>query len=195
MHNIEERLLSGIGGNPFSRAPLEEITFSPRRFASQFIPMNVDAEAHFAEHGDLKHALEIMTPGFQRDADKWSREKQAKFIENSLSGFRTTLQIFGLASDTTYSNSIPLHSKVLDGLQRSTAWVDFIEKKFTVFDGLDFDDIKGMSLLNHVRCHLQCFVFNTEREACAYYIDMNRGFTHSEADIARAERYMANLPK
>ena len=69
------------------------------------------------------------------------------------------------------------------------------ENKFTVFDGLNFDDIKGMSLLNHVRCHLQCFVFNTEREACAYYIDMNRGFTHSEADIARAERYMANLPK
>ena len=195
MHNVEDRLLSGIEGNPFSRAPLEEITFSPRRFASQFISMNVDAEAHFAGHGDLKHALEIMTPGFQRDADKWSREKQAKFIENSLSGFRTTLQIFGLASDTTYSNSMPLHSKVLDGLQRSTAWVDFTENKFTVFDGLNFDDIKGMSLLNHVRCHLQCFVFNTEREACAYYIDMNRGFTHSEADIARAERYMANLPK
>lgn len=149
MHNIEDRLLSGIGGNPFSRAPLEEITFSPRRFASEFIAMNVDAEAHFAEHGDLKAALQIMVPGFQRDADKWSKEKQVKFIENSLSGLRSTLQIFGLASDTTYSNSIPLHSKVLDGLQRSTAWVDFIENKFTVFDGLNFDDIKGMSLMNY----------------------------------------------
>lgn len=195
MHNVEDRLLSGIEGNPFSRAPLEEITFSPRRFASEFIAMNVDAEAHFAEHGDLKAALQIMVPGFQRDADKWSKEKQVKFIENSLSGLRSTLQIFGLASDTTYSNSIPLHSKVLDGLQRSTAWVDFIENRFTVFEDLNFDDIKGMSLLNHVRCHLQCFVFNTEREACAYYIDINRGFTHSEADIARAERYMESLPK
>lgn len=195
MHNVEDRLLSGIEENPFSRAPLEEITFSPRRFASQFLAMNVDAEAHFAEHGDLKAALQIMVPGFQRDADKWSKEKQVKFIENSLSGLRTTLQIFGLANDTTYSNSIPLYSKVLDGLQRSTAWVDFIENKFTVFDGLNFDDIKGMSLLNHVRCHLQCFVFNTEREACVYYIDINRGFTHSEADIARAERYMESLAK
>ncbi len=127
-------------------------------------------------------------PGFQRENDKWSREQQVSFVENCILGFRPDLLLYTLGSLS--------ESKILDGLQRITAIADFIEGRFKVFDGeFSFQELSDSRIICRTAMlgNLKVYTFNTELEAVNFYIKINKGITHSNEDILRAEDYLASI--
>jgi hypothetical protein len=131
----------------------------------------------------LSHGI----PLFQRDNDKWTLEQKIKFIENVILGFRTTIMLF----TTKYIREKQSYSRcwILDGLQRVTAVTEFIEGKFKVFnDTVDyamFESLNKMCLFG-----IQIYTFEDDIEAASFYIQMNKGITHSEQDILRAVNFI-----
>lgn len=131
-------------------------------------------------------------PPFQRKNDKWTQKMQVGFIENILKGFKTTLMFYEIAPDDLHA--VRTNCMVLDGLQRLTAIHDFITGKLTVF-GYTYDElIKHRSMrMNLITIKLADYTFSSEIEAVKFYIDINEGVTHSEADINRAKVYLQEL--
>lgn len=141
-----------------------------------FVKSNSD-KLNEANFGDL--VVREMVPAFQRDNDKWALDRQISFVENVILGLKPTIQLYALESVNSYQQCL-----ILDGLQRTTAIKSFISGYFTVFDGLTFQDC----INNHINplIRLEIFKFKTHQEACQFYIDINKGITHSDADIQRA---------
>ena len=123
--------------------------------------------------------LSNITPEFQRSNDKWSKSMQKRFIENLLMGAKTELLLFKMSEFED--------SKIIDGLQRTTAIIDFINGDIKPFD-YSFDELK-----EHLRSFpshnlvIKIYTFDTWEEVGRFYIDMNENITHSSDDIKKAK--------
>lgn len=127
-------------------------------------------------------------PAFQRDNDKWTMEMKIKFVENCLLGYKGEIFLYSY-------NDIKTGCKILDGLQRTTALLDFQEGKFKVFGDIAYDDISVLSIMNMTSYFitLRVFQFKDEIETVRFYISMNENITHSSEDIDRAKQYLNKL--
>lgn len=127
-------------------------------------------------------------PGFQRDNNKWTLEMQIKYVENTLLGFKDEIYLYSY-------NEMKTGCKILDGLQRTTALLDFQEGKFKVFNDIKYDDISNNIIMNMTSytTTLRVFQFKNEIEAVEFYIQMNENITHSSEDINKAKKYLQNL--
>lgn len=107
-------------------------------------------------------------------------------------GYKPTIQLYTL--EETFKNKSYQECQILDGLQRTTSMLEFINNEFTVFNGLSYEEYQknnlGMTLLS-----LEIFKFKTHEEACKFYIDINKGITHSEEDINRAYDFLNKTNK
>ncbi len=125
-------------------------------------------------------------PAFQRDNDKWDLQRQINFVENVVSGYKPTIQLYTLSEEGCMARSY-----ILDGLQRITALFSFINGDFNIFDGqVSFADLVEYKLSRQI-INLEVFTFGSHAEAAQFYIDINRGITHSDADIERAVNFIA----
>ncbi|MGR5367117.1 hypothetical protein [Photobacterium damselae] len=148
------------------------------------------------ESGDVIDPVELvamMTPVFQRSNSKWDVGMQRRFVENVLCGAKTTLHLFEIKGDDHRGGNFN-NCGILDGLQRSTALADFQSGKFDVFDGISWEGLmqsKGI----FPRCKLQVSIyqFPTVKEAVLFYIEMNKGITHSPEDLESAYKYLESL--
>lgn len=124
-----------------------------------------------------------LTPQFQRDNKKWDQEKQIGFIENLLCGCATTIQLYCVNdSDVEFDNAM-----ILDGLQRLTAIASFLEGEFPVFDDIWWKDIKHSSIMKlKMSLSVHIYQFDSHLSACRFYIQFNKGVTHSESDLKTA---------
>lgn len=142
------------------------------------------------EFSDLKTApnsydlFDTAIPVFQRDNDKWDLQRKINFVENVVMGFKPVIQLYTtkeLHDKQSYSRCW-----ILDGLQRTTALTDFIDGKFKIFGGQvtlqDLIDAKAMRSVIGV----QIFTFASHVEAAEFYVQINKGITHSDEDIQRA---------
>ena len=123
--------------------------------------------------------LTKVTPQFQRSNDKWSKGMQKRFIENLLMGAKTELLLFKMAEFED--------SKIIDGLQRTTAIIDFLNGDIKPF-GYQFDELKEYlrQFPNH-NLVIKIYTFDTWEEVGRFYIDMNENITHSSEDIQKAK--------
>lgn len=179
---------AALARNPFSQSPSDNWTFGPSRLSSELLELNLAAEQHFSAHGSLSEAMAKMVPAFQRDNDKWPLWRSQCFVENVLAGMRSKILLYGTRDDAVFDR--PVHTLILDGLQRLTSWVRFIEGDLSVYNGMTFDDINTGTYMKPARLEVALYLFDSHKEACDFYIQMNRGITHSEADIARAEQFL-----
>ena len=155
-----------------------------RRFDSKFTKDNMKS-LNEGQFGD--HITQDMVPEFQRDNDKWDRSRQISFIENVVMGLRSKIQLYVLNED--YRKCGYQKCKIIDGLQRTTAIKDFAQGKFKIFgDSISFNDVCSERLGGMMT--IEIFHFETEKEACQFYIDVNKGITHSDADIQRAVDFL-----
>lgn len=142
---------------------------------------------------DIKFVKEIITdaiPDFQRGNDKWTDERQSSFIWNMLRGNRSGMLII-------YTLKKDLSKKfVLDGYQRITAMLRFLfDQDF--FVKTPYGDFNSNMLREQFRGHIPCQAvisvmrldFDSHVDACDHYIDINKGISHSDADIQRAIDY------
>lgn len=68
-----------------------------------------------------KEWAERVTPDFQRANNKWNKAMKTRFVENLLSGVKVELMFFRLSSQDD--------AQIIDGLQRTTAILDFFNGK------------------------------------------------------------------
>lgn len=128
-------------------------------------------------------------PVFQRDNDKWSQKMQASFINNVISGFKTHISLFNI--DTCKRGGGMVGCQILDGLQRITAIVDFMEGRFKVF-GHTYLELKEMGVIRNMRggmYGIRVYSFDNMNQAIDFYVSMNENITHSPEDIQKALKF------
>jgi hypothetical protein len=143
--------------------------------------------------------FEDMVPVWQRSNEEWDRGMQVKFVENVLLGFRdSALSLYTLNPDSFRQ------CRILDGLQRSTALLSFMNDDFSVFDEWAIKNghprLFYSTLMDKTRfigdskvVRLRIYRFSSEFEAIDFYCETNENITHCEHDIAKARNYQAAL--
>lgn len=122
--------------------------------------------------------LEKITPGFQRDNDKWTVAMKTKFIENILKGASTELFFFKMNEKDD--------AAVIDGLQRTTAIVEFFNGKIKPF-GKSIKEIEPYLEAFNTKVKIRIYLFKEWEEVGKFYVDMNENITHSKNDIKKAK--------
>lgn len=126
-----------------------------------------------------------LNPDFQR-GHVWTREQEIAYIEFLLRGGRTGRDLY--FNKPSWNNPVPDGAYddfvCVDGLQRITAILGFLDNEFPVFDSYyrEFED--RMSIMNTVRVHVNDL--KTKKDVLTWYIEMNAGGTpHSKEEIDR----------
>lgn len=136
-----------------------------------------------------------LNPEFQR-GHVWTLKQQKRFIEFCMMSGTSALNVYfnhpGWMSDWDkhkgYRDFV-----CVDGLQRITAVLAFLDNKVPVFGGnynSDFDRIgRSVCVLNVNIASLQ-----SEEEVLEWYLSINAGGTvHSEKDLTKVRMMLANL--
>ena len=129
---------------------------------------------------DINHQewLQRITPPFQRANNKWTKKMKVKFIENLLNGAKTELLFYRFNENED--------ALILDGLQRTTAIVDFFAGKVKPF-GFTHKQLEEHLRAFQTNITIKIYTFDKIEEVGKFYIDMNENITHSKADIQKAK--------
>jgi len=188
---IEEKIRKIVKESAFSKQGYE-ITLFLEDFQRQMLDYS---SVYDKENETLDSILEKCVPEFQRKNDKWTLDMQSKYVENILKGCSSKIQMFCLEKD--YKRLSYNSCKIIDGLQRTTAIIEFFKDNVKVFDGLTYSEIKENfpNFLRRIgmKLTLEIFVFDTLKDAVKFYIDMNENITHSKEDIQKAKEYLHTL--
>ncbi len=124
-----------------------------------------------------------MNPDFQR-GHVWTREQEVKYVEFVLRGGHTALDFY--FNHPHWMGSFEGTMVCVDGLQRITAILRFLNDEFPVFDGVFASEIEG--LMRTMRYHFRIHVNSLENrdDVLRWYIEFNSGGTpHSREEIER----------
>lgn len=128
---------------------------------------------------DFDKFLLNMTPQFQRANNKWNKKMKIKFIENICKGVKTEILLFQFKEEDD--------AQIIDGLQRTTALLDFFQNKIKIFGEFYYKDLKNDLNKFNTNIHIKRYLFKTWEEVGRFYIDINENITHSKADIQKAK--------
>jgi hypothetical protein len=132
-------------------------------------------------------------PDYQR-GHVWTESQQILFIESLIQGYLPssllTLQFNCPHWENFHYQSpdLPREAQCLDGLQRYTAMVAFVEGRIKAF-GLTVDEFSGTRYsVNDYTFTVTIQDFKTKKEVLGYYLRLNAGGTQHTADeIKRVE--------
>lgn len=146
-----------------------------------------------------ENVLLELNPEFQR-GHVWNLDKQIAFIENLLRGIdiNKTIRFNDLTMRPHDDADEILKNKIIciDGLQRLTAIIDFVDGKYKVFNNqLSYDDILNhpdkasmRRIFNSALLQFEFLQITSYKEVLEYYIDLNfGGVAHTPADIQIAK--------
>ena len=128
-----------------------------------------------------------LNPDFQR-GNVWTETQQIRYVEYLLRGGKAARTI--LFNQPGWMSSFKGPFVCVDGLQRITACMKFVNDKLPVFEGYYFHDFEdkiptGIGLIMYIN-NLQ-----TRKEVLQWYIELNSGGTvHTDAEIARVEELL-----
>ncbi|AUR84317.1 protein of unknown function DUF262 [Vibrio phage 1.054.O._10N.261.52.A1] len=133
--------------------------------------------------------IKSITPEFQRNNDKWSKERKIKFVENVLSGYPSEITLF------TVGNDLMDDCGILDGQQRLTAIQDWFDGRFPIYGDIYYSQMSHIRRVPFIDCRLSLVIhnFKSTKEAVRFYIDINEGITHSNEDIEKAKNYLESI--
>ncbi|KAB7891350.1 hypothetical protein [Poseidonibacter ostreae] len=101
------------------------------------------------------------------------------YVENIIMGVKSEILLFRMKEDTD--------AQIIDGLQRITALIDFINGKIKAF-GFSYNELKeSLSKVDSYNMKVRIYTFKTWEDVGKFYIDMNENITHSKADIKKAK--------
>lgn len=148
-----------------------------------------------------------LNPTFQR-GHVWTVEQQIAFIESLLTnrlGEQGRTITFNKTCVFNSSNTDNIDEEIfgkylcMDGLQRLTAIMDFINGKFTVFHNNPLNQeftyeflLKNNIINSSIYClRFQFFALPTYQSVLEYYLDFNNGGTvHSKEEIQRVQKLL-----
>ena len=131
-----------------------------------------------------------LNPDFQR-GHVWTEEQQIAYVEFFLKGGKSGRDFYFNLNDDEYV--------CVDGLQRTTALMRFVNNEIKVFgqyfDEFDFDKFlveyqaRAEFAINIYRNNL-----SSKKEILEWYVDMNSGGTpHSKEEIERIQKMIVEL--
>lgn len=167
------------------------VTIAFHRFVSALsLHVDYDLNREFKDNKkeedsiDFEAFLEKITPPFQRDNNKWTKKMQVKFVENLMMGAKTEILLFQMEEETD--------SQIIDGLQRTTAILDFYKGKIKPF-GYSYEELKPyLNKFANYSLMIRVYTFEAWEEVGKFYIDMNENITHSSQDIQKAKDWFLN---
>lgn len=134
-----------------------------------------------------------LNPKFQR-GHVWTEQQQISYIEFVLRGGKPARTIYfnkpswgGVSPSTQYDEFV-----CVDGLQRVTAVLKFINNEIKVF-GSCYKEFKD-HLPSNAELLFNVNNLQTEKEVLRWYVDMNAGGTpHSNDEIERVKRMIQEI--
>lgn len=144
-----------------------------------------------------------LNPIFQR-GNVWTLEQQIAFVENFLRRPQAVNKniyfndgyVFNKLEKNQENDWLAGKRVCLDGLQRITALLDFIDGKFTCFDGqVTWEKIQNSpnqrSIIGECYLDFHDLTLKTNQEVADFYIDFNAGGTpHSKEEIERVRNLL-----
>jgi hypothetical protein len=121
----------------------------------------------------------------------WNENQQILFIEYLLKGGKTQPIMF---NHTEWMSDRMSKGKMVcvDGLQRSTAIINFIEDKIKIFGGYLFSEIDNLN--SSLDLEISVNNLKTEKEVLKWYIELNSGGTpHTEEEINKVKLLLENI--
>jgi uncharacterized protein with ParB-like and HNH nuclease domain len=131
-----------------------------------------------------------LDPDFQR-GHVWTQAQKVRFIEFLLRGgqvppLRLNSPVFAGAKHDKYSD-LSEDVVLVDGKQRLTACLEFLQNKIEVFGGYTLDEFDNpRKLLNGAEILYQVNKLQTRRELLEWYLQINEGqVAHTEEELQR----------
>lgn len=147
-----------------------------------------------AEQAELDGGVFNLNPDFQR-GHVWSREKQIGYVENLLRGTAPLEIKFNCAKFHDFSaEATGMHGYdmvCVDGLQRLTAVVDFMDGKFKIFGGRYDEASLLKTAFSPRRKHLLFQIYDVKDygDLIQFYLDLNTGgVVHEESELDRVRK-------
>lgn len=181
-----EKYKTQLANSPFNKSPNNNTTIGIGRLFSSLSLYRDEFESRSFTGESSATLMEAMTPQFQRENTKWSREMQISFVENVVSGFRSDILLYYISNEDAGC------SYILDGLQRLTALGAFVNDQLPIFcDNYCSDIVANVGLMG-ATLTLKVYEFPDHASACHHYIAMNKNITHSPQDLESAYRFLKN---
>jgi hypothetical protein len=173
-----------IATSPFNKSAHSTPTIDIKRFFSSISLYRDALESRSFDSESSAVLIKTMTPKFQRENTKWSREMQMSFVENVVSGFRSDIMFYYISSEDAG------FCYILDGLQRMTAIGAFVNNELPIFGEYYYSDIVASAGLGRATITLKIYEFLNHKSACEHYIAMNKNITHSPEDLEVAYQFL-----
>jgi hypothetical protein len=128
-----------------------------------------------------------LNPDFQR-GHVWDRDKQIAFIEFMLRGGKSARTIY--LNHPNWMKDFKGDFVLVDGKQRLTAAIGFMDNQIPVFGGHFFKDIEGR-LSSSVSFSICINNLQTRAEVLQWYLDLNTGgVVHTTDEIEKVKNFL-----
>lgn len=139
-----------------------------------------------------------LDPDFQR-CHVWDIDQRIRFVEFILQGGKTNTIYFNQPSWMCYVEEGEYDEFVIvDGKQRLTSLLMFLDNKFPVFKNLDNENIgyyaKDFDTFGYVSINYTINDLKSKKQVYEWYLSMNRGnIAHTEEELQKVENMLTNL--
>lgn len=155
---------------------------------------------------DLRHTLDrwdnrgtgecpqrvILDPDFQR-GQVWTKKQKIAYVEYILKGGTTGKEVYFNCS--SWGGDYNTNIYCVDGLQRMSAVLDFIDDKLPIFGQHKYSDFEGTLRGTHHRFVFNMLCIKRKKELLKVYYDFNSGGTpHKPSEIARIAKMIEETP-
>ncbi len=129
-----------------------------------------------------------MNPDFQR-GHVWTKEQQIAYVEYLLKGGASGKDFYFNSSDWM-QGEFKAEMVIMDGLQRITAIIAFIDNEIPAF-GLYHNQYEDRMRMADVYLNININDLKTRKEVLKWYIEMNTGGTpHNSEEINRVKKLL-----
>ena len=129
-----------------------------------------------------------LNPDFQR-GHVWTKKQKVEFIEFLLKGGSTNNIIY--FNHPGWMGSFEGEFVIVDGLQRLTSCIEFLENKFKVFDCYSTE----IEFREHSDLIFNINNLKTKKEVLQWYLEINENSTpHTSEEINRVKELLSQLP-
>ena len=141
-------------------------------------------------HGNLD-----MDPDFQR-GHVWTPEKRTAFVEFMLRGGDSASGIYFNCPGYMSASEDDDEFVLVDGKQRLTSALDFLNDKVQIFGGHVYSDFTDSLNLLRPRFRMHINNLPTRAEVLQWYLDLNTGgVVHTNDEIEKVKRLLAEEKK
>jgi uncharacterized protein with ParB-like and HNH nuclease domain len=131
-----------------------------------------------------KYGLQL-NPDFQR-GNVWTQKQKIAYIEFLIRGGMTSRDIY--FNHPGWMNSFKGEFVCVDGLQRLTSVLEFMNNELLVFDGHYLKDIDKIPFMT-VTLKFHINDLKTRKEVLKWYLEFNSGGTvHTEAELDKVRK-------